>query len=199
MTETEEYKFTQSWFDAGEQVWPQIVPLMNQRQRVLEVGSFEGRSSVWIVEHMLEDGGLLRCVDNWQGSEEHKDVPMDAAEKLFDHNIQLAVKNFPKRRVHKFKGNSTEMLSSMVASESGDYDFIYIDGSHTAPDVMSDIVMAWPLLKVGGIMVFDDYLWGDARDVLHKPKISIDAFVTIYGESLSIVHMGYQFAVTKTK
>jgi hypothetical protein len=33
------------------------------------------------------------------------------------------------------------------------------DGSHRARDVLEDAVLSWPLLKVGGIMLFDDYLW----------------------------------------
>jgi hypothetical protein len=58
--------------------------------------------------------------------------------------------------------------------------------------------MAWPLLKSGGVMVFDDYTWGDPRDLLHRPKLAVDAFVNIYAEELSLVHIGYQLALRKT-
>ena len=194
-----EYQFTQSWFDAGEKAWPALIPLLNKRQNMLEIGSFEGRSSVWIAEHMLEDGGTLFCVDNWKGGEEHGGEDMPKVEKRFDSNRKIAKAKFPQREILKLKKPSTTALSAMVASDAPKFDFIYIDGSHKAPDVLSDIVMAWPLLKVGGIMVFDDYLWGNARDALHKPKIAIDAFTTIYGEALQIVLTGYQLAVCKTQ
>ena len=41
----------------------------------------------------------------------------------------------------------------------GSYDIVYIDGWHSAFGAMADGVMSWPLLKVGGVMIFDDYLW----------------------------------------
>jgi predicted O-methyltransferase YrrM len=77
------------------------------------------------------------------------------------------------------------------------YDFIYIDGSHVAKDVLTDACMAWQILKPQGIMVFDDYLWGVPRDVLHRPKPAIDAFTTIFAEEAEIISNGYQVAVKK--
>jgi hypothetical protein len=35
------------------------------------------------------------------------------------------------------------------------------------------------------------------RDALHRPKIAIDAFTTIFGETLDIVHVRYQIVVRK--
>ena len=77
------------------------------------------------------------------------------------------------------------------------YDFIYIDASHTAPDVLTDACMAWPLLKKDGVMVFDDYLWGDPKNILHRPKLAVDAFTNIFAEQLLPVHFGYQAVVRK--
>jgi predicted O-methyltransferase YrrM len=88
-------------------------------------------------------------------------------------------------------------LAQEISEWAGTYDFIYIDGSHTAKDVLTDACMAWPLLKQRGIMVFDDYMWGESRDILHRPKIAIDTFTNIFAESLDIVHVGYQLVVRK--
>ena len=58
--------------------------------------------------------------------------------------------------------------------------------------------MAWPLLKTEGFMVFDDYTWTpNARDILHRPKIAVDAFVNIFAEEVEFVHIGYQLIVRK--
>jgi hypothetical protein len=49
-----------------------------------------------------------------------------------------------------------------------------------------------------GLMVFDDYLWSPSpRDILHRPKIAIDAFVNIFAEEVEIAHVGYQLVVRK--
>jgi predicted O-methyltransferase YrrM len=107
---------------------------------------------------------------------------------------------FERRHITKEKGTSIEKLAEWLAPSvvhPERFNFIYIDGSHTAKDVLTDACMAWPLLKQGGLMVFDDYLWGDSRDILHRPRFAVDVFTNIFAESLDIVHIGHQFAVRK--
>jgi predicted O-methyltransferase YrrM len=57
--------------------------------------------------------------------------------------------------------------------------------------------MAWKLLKQGGIMVFDDYLWGDPRVPLRRPKMAIDAFMNIYAAEINVMNIGLQMAIKK--
>ena len=218
-----DYQFTQDWFSHNIPVWEQLATLLPERKSFLEIGSFEGRSAVWIIENMMNPGDWIDCVDTWEGSEEHKNGELNGAEARFDHNI-IAVLNCnsalhrsredswghtrfasdgPDRtnnRVYKYKAASTEFLAGKLAhwvDGKNLYDFIYIDGSHTAKDVLTDACMAWPLLKQGGLMVFDDYLWGESRDILHRPRLAVDFFVNIFAESLDIVHIGHQFVVRK--
>jgi len=40
------------------------------------------------------------------------------------------------------------------------FDFMYIDGSHKCIDVYNDCVLAWRILRKGGLMVLDDYHYG---------------------------------------
>jgi len=196
-----DYQFTQDWFHWSPKVWEQLVPLLPERivyRKFLEIGSFEGRSAVWIVENMMKDGDHLDCIDTWSGGEEHGEEDMAAVEDRFRHNLTLLANNYPERRVIQRKGTSTKKLADFLNhGQDGSYNFIYIDGSHTAPDVLTDACMAWPLLMSEGIMVFDDYLWGPPRDVLHRPKVAIDAFVNIFAEQVDIIHSGYQFIVRK--
>jgi hypothetical protein len=65
--------------------------------------------------------------------------------------------------------------------------------------VLTDAVLAWPLLHYGGIMVFDDYLWGDPRLPLGRPKIAIDAFMNIFGGEINVMHISYQVVIKKTR
>jgi predicted O-methyltransferase YrrM len=181
-------------------VWEQLVPQLPARRSFLEIGSYEGRSTVWTVENMLEDGGAITCIDTWEGGEEHvlTGEDMAQAEATFGFNVSLARSKFPEREVRKAKGTSYEFLSSL-ATQKAAFDFIYIDGSHIAKDVLTDACMAWPLLKKDGIMVFDDYLWGEPRDALHRPKLAVDAFVNLFAEEVQTVHTGYQYIVRRAK
>ncbi len=218
-----EYQFTKDWFGWAPPVWEQLIPMLPERRAFLEIGSFEGRSAVWIIENMMNPGDWIDCVDTWEGGEEHGAEDMAAVEARFDHNIDVVLKG-PTRtkrsrhmriasagpdsknnRVYKYKATSTEFLARKLAFQMECfkteffpvYAFIYIDGSHIAKDVLTDACMAWPLLKPKGIMVFDDYMWGNPRDILHRPKPAIDAFTNIFAEEVDIVHVGYQLVVRK--
>jgi predicted O-methyltransferase YrrM len=205
-----EYQFTQDWFHWAPEVWEQLIPMLPGRKSFLEIGSFEGRSTVWIMENMGEDGGCIECIDTWEGGEEHDAEDMGSVEQRFDHNAAVLKTLFPEREIVKLKGTSVSMLADNmrlighIREDTGGnyddkhtYDFIYIDGSHVAKDVLTDACMAWPLLKPKGIMVFDDYLWGNPRDILHRPKPAVDAFCNIFAEDMDIVHVGYQLVVQK--
>jgi len=223
-----EYQFTKDWFNWAPPVWEQLTSLLPEgRRSFLEIGSFEGRSAVWIVENMMNPGDWIDCVDTWEGGEEHIEEDMQSAEERFKYNVNLALggaevkerdgeHKFPypvhtryaspaptegqRKKLYKYKCTSTQYLGSKLAGcvdNENLFDFIYIDGSHTAPDVLADACMAWPLLKPTGLMVFDDYMWGNPRDALHRPKIAIDAFTNIFGETAEIIHVGYQLVVRK--
>ena len=198
-----EYTFTQDWFSHNIPVWEQLATLIPGeagKRTFLEIGSFEGRSMVWIVENMMSDCEALDCIDTWEGSEEHSAETVQGIEDRFEYNRQLVIDRFPERIVDVHKGTSIQHLAHWLVEAPEDhptFDFIYIDGSHTAKDVLTDACMAWPLLKQGGLMVFDDYLWGESRDILHRPRLAVDFFVNIFAESLDIVHIGHQFVVRK--
>lgn len=236
---TTDYEFTQDWFHWAPEVWKQLIPHLPEgktygvadhgERTFLEIGSFEGRSTVWIIENMMRPGDWIDCVDTWRGGEEHTPDQLIGVEERFIHNISLALGGAvvtkptefsssqhtryaspaptegQRKRVYKYKSSSAEMLGGKLHFQLPNfkpefvplYGFIYIDGSHVAKDVMTEACMAWPLLKPDGFMVFDDYMWGAPLGILHKPKLAIDYFVTLFGEELDIVHLGYQLIVRK--
>lgn len=200
-----DYQFTQDWFHWAPQVWKQLIPLLPEGETFgaadhgvrsfLEIGSFEGRSMAWIAENMMRAGDELVCIDTWEGGEEHGAENMSDVEKRFDYNRSLALTGRD-ISIIKYKGTSIHWMAHAI-KEAEAFDFIYIDGSHVAKDVMTDACMAWPLLKKGGILVFDDYMWGEPVAITHKPKLAIDCFTTLFGEELDIIHLGYQLIVRK--
>jgi len=196
-----EYQFTKDWFSWAPEVWDQLTPMLSGtagHRQFLEIGSFEGRSSIWIAENMMVENDILRCIDTWEGGEEHGEENMGEVEERFRHNLIVATEKLPRRRIIQQKGTSVRELARWLTTDNQHFDFIYIDGSHIAKDVLTDACMAWPLLKTEGFMVFDDYTWTpNARDILHRPKIAVDAFVNIFAEEVEFVHIGYQLIVRK--
>jgi len=192
-----DYQYTKDWFQWAPQVWEQLIPHLPARKNFLEIGSFEGRSSVWIAQHMMEDGGELICIDTWEGGEEHTPEDMAGTESRFHHNTGLVMGNFVDRKILPIKSTSVEALGGLITQKK-QFDFIYIDGSHLAKDVLTDACMAWPLLKDKGFMAFDDYMWRPPGfGTLQRPKIAVDSFVNIFEDELLIAHSGYQLIVRK--
>ena len=64
--------------------------------------------------------------------------------------------------------------------------------------------MSFNALKVGGLVICDDYLWSmekaGSEDVLNSPKIAIDAFTTIFRRKIALIPRQslYQLAFVKT-
>lgn len=187
-----EYQFTEDWFSSTIPVWTEIFARFKPKH-VLEIGSYEGRSAVWMIENLdREEPVSLCCIDTWQGSAEHKGISMSEVEQRFHHNIRMAreVRGQP-MDIEVCKGLSHEQMTALLSKgKRGFFDLIYIDGSHKAPDVLRDLVLAFDLCAVGGVVIADDYLWfagvPGKQDLLNMPKPAIDAFTNIYNRKICI-------------
>jgi Predicted O-methyltransferase len=184
--------------------WDKILPSIKARDRVLEIGSFEGESACWFLEHLLTDRGGLYCIDTWRGGPELTEYfgadIIENAFETFKSNVTMAKRH--QQRVEILKGSSVSGLAFLLMEQQSTFDLVYVDGSHTAAATISDACMAWPLLKSGGVMVFDDYLWGfnaDAEDAPLEliPKMAIDFFFVAFRPQLIPIYVGSQFAVKK--
>src|ERR1041385_913343 len=197
----EPFRFTHDYFTQNIEQWNKDLARFVAQPNLafLEVGSFEGRSACWLLQKILtQESSRLTCIDLFeqgrsQGAFDTTGLDSNrmSTEDRFDYNIQQTGAS---ERVEKLRGNSHELLRSLPDSH---YDFIYIDGSHIAKDVLEDAVLAWRLLKTRGVVTFDDYEWRDEPDPLRCPKIAIDAFLRVYEGHYRVVHKGYQVTLEK--
>ena len=194
-----EYEFSNSWFEiAAKGVWEQLIPQIKPRT-ILEVGSYEGASACYLIDRLGAESEIeIHCVDTWVGGIENKEggfaaADMNLVELRFRHNLQSAIRRARKPvNLVVHKQPSDNCLATLIAENKKNYfDLIYIDGSHQAPDVLCDAVLAFRLLKVGGYLFFDDYLWSEplpyGYDPIRCPKPAIDAFVNINIRKLQIL------------
>jgi hypothetical protein len=158
--------------------------------KFLQLGVYTGDATVWLCDNILTgDGSLLRDVDTWQGSDEreHENINFN---QVFETYI---AKTYGKPRLHH------EMTTKefFTLTKFGKYDFIYIDADHTADAVATDAEYAWELLKKGGILAFDDYMWGQDMKPELTPRPAIDNFLEFHEGEYNILTKEYQVWIEK--
>lgn len=201
------FMFTNNWFATNAKpFWNDFFAQFKPR-KVLEIGSYEGASTCYLIGELAKDYPVeIHCIDTWCGGVEHRNwgIDMTAVESRFSHNTQFAISRVPHSValvVHK--GFSDYCMATLLSQNHGNsFDLVYVDGSHQAPDVLADAVLGFRLLKVGGVMIFDDYLWSEnlpsGRDLLRCPKLAIDAFVNCYFRKVMVISISrHQLYVRK--
>lgn len=203
-TYNDKYKFTETWFDPMIPVWSQIFEKRKDKKikSVLEVGSYEGRATIFLCSEILPSETSYDVVDTFGGSLEESGM-LGTAERLeggdfiyenFKHNISFH--QDIKFNIHR--GLSQNILPTLVEQKKT-YDIIYIDASHEADDTFVDAYYAHKMLNEGGILIFDDFGWKDPnrQHPLHSPELGIRMFFSMYENSYQLVGQGYQVYAEK--
>ena len=192
-----ELSLSNDWFGDNVVFWYAVFDefsLWEKEIEVLEIGSWEGLSGSFILNSLIR--AHLTCVDTWEGADEHKNfaaAPLSVLgqiERRFDENLA----GFSDR-LTKFKGTSFLFYNETDSSKK--YDLIYVDGSHHSDDVMIDAIKCFEALKVGGVMIFDDFLWRYYKNPMSNPAGAINAFLKINKGNYRIVFVYYQIAIEK--
>jgi predicted O-methyltransferase YrrM len=185
-----EYEFSVDWFSL---YWHNWLAVTEGRRisKILEIGSFEGRSACTMIDHFSRAAPLeVFCIDSWRSGFERGAFDMAAVEQRFDRNVARAIAGAPNPvNLHKYKGVSTqEMVELLHYGHRQSFDLVFVDGSHQAADVLSDLVLGYHLCAVGGLIIADDYLWSGEthgrEDLLSMPRPAIDAFAGIFTREL---------------
>jgi hypothetical protein len=124
------------------------------------------------------------CIDPLQGPREAN----------FDHNLRRFGD-----RVTKIRDFSFPALTRMRTSGNYRFDLIYIDGNHHRETVMLDSVLAWPMLKAGGILIWDDYT-SELRSnwpSWERPTEAVDGFLVMHKGELEELYRAKQMIVRK--
>jgi hypothetical protein len=193
-----EYMFSMDWFTHNIPIWHRFFTdnnLYNKPSlKCLEIGSFEGRSTVYLLDHVLTDPeSSIDVIDTFDGSaheEGMKGLNLNNLLDCFKYNTR-----HHSRKVNILQGPSNKVLPTLDLVET--YDIIYIDGSHRAQDVLFDAVLCHRLLKQYGLLIFDDYLWEGNTQKYHRPKIAIDAFISTHENLYEILWSDYQVICKK--
>lgn len=177
--------FTVDWLSHNLPSMQSSLASVDRVTNILEIGSFEGKSTCWFLDTYPD--ATITCVDTFAGSVEHADAGMDVSD-LYERFMENT-KRFGDR-VTVRRGLSNVMLHEL---EAGSFDVIYLDGSHEAEDVLSDMVMAVGLLRPGGVLLIDDY----NQPAFPGIKNVVNFVAAIWPDRLQCIHKGYQIHFLK--
>jgi predicted O-methyltransferase YrrM len=202
------YNFTKDWF-LEEELEKNLPIGTDDELHILEVGSFEGKSTIWFIQNLLgNQNSTITCVDSWMNFVQNEnsfstynentktasgvDFVKDGIKDTFLNNIKNTGESDKVTLYHSY----SHIILPKLITENKKYDIIYIDGNHTSPAVLTDAIMSFYLLNCDGILIFDDYLWGNINS-LNSPKIAIDSFYNIFQNYVIKIWHGNKIAFKK--
>jgi len=175
------YQFTQDWFTHNIPIWKRHLQQFTGIAdfQVVEIGSFQGMSACWLLDNILtHPTAKITCIDLY-------------FQQDFKGNIaQTGVAE----KVIELEGYSQDLLVNL---DSEFYDIAYVDGCHKPTSALQDAILSWRLVKVGGLMIFDDYEFTFPDSPEQDTKIGINVFLEMFASQLEVVHKGYQLIVKK--
>ncbi|NJQ03071.1 class I SAM-dependent methyltransferase [Streptomyces zingiberis] len=187
--------FSSDWTTSHFPVWTDVLGAYRHRPvRVLEIGSWEGRSALFFLHFLAESS--LTCVDTFEGSVEHHENASLApsvgdVERRFDANTAGFA-----HRLEKIRGTSGSVLP-LLGIAARRFEVVYVDGSHHAADVYRDAALAWSLVDPGGLVIFDDYDWNLMETESERPRLGIETFLRTVPGRFREIHRDYQLIVEK--
>jgi predicted O-methyltransferase YrrM len=170
------------WVSKKVDTWSRLLaPLRETARGVLEIGSLEGRSALFFLNYLPNT--QVTCIDPFP----------KGREATFDQNVVEF-----EGRVEKIRDYSFPALIRLRRQERV-FDLIYIDGDHHREAVMLDSIFSWPMLRRGGILIWDDYgAFKKNEPMSERPTSAIDGFLAAYAGDYEELQRANQMVVKKT-
>jgi Methyltransferase domain len=168
---------------------------------IVEVGTWKGRSAINMARLCRERGLATQivCIDTWLGTIEsytwRDRNPMIHDSLRLRHGWPQIYYQFLANVVrHGFQdmitplAQTSEIGARLLAHHKIVPDLIYIDASHDYADVYRDIVAFFNLLRLGGVLLGDDYLeWEGVTRAVNE--IAAQSKHPVWGRRLKYVFL----------
>jgi len=202
----ERYTFNQTWYDAllntdlvlcTRDEAKDLALKPAEKRRIVEIGIYEGASSCfWSDFYMSHPESRLISIDPFTGSDEHHAKPENYPELA---QIELTARgNIAKSdnaaKIEIVKGCSWDVFPELNRRFGGEawIDVLYIDGAHDSTSVARDTTLYVPMVKEGGIVIFDDYGHPDVRR-------GVDGALNAFASMELAIYSGWQLICKVSK
>jgi hypothetical protein len=177
---------------------------------IIEIGVFHGGTTNLLCDKYLAPGGKVIGVDPLSdgvyvpiepGTPEtirkiHHSHWKAMCTKQYEAFVANTARNADK--IELVRMASSEAFPELLAAYEGKVDLIYVDGDHRAAAVWKDATNSFRLCRVGGLILFDDYLWRKGQiDPELTPLPAIDRFLAEYKGKIEVLKKGWRVMVRK--
>lgn len=145
---------------------------------VLDLGSGEGWTSLFFLNYLP----LARVVAVGT-TPEHADI--------FRENVQ----GF-EDRLEILDMGGMAAVDTLLAQKRR-FHVINIDASRSRDYVLALSLLAWQVLRKGGVLVWNDYVWGEGRPSEKRPHDAINWFLDMREQDVEVLDQGNQMIVRK--
>ncbi|WP_108001155.1 O-methyltransferase [Mycoplana dimorpha] len=165
-------EFTEDWTTNKLDLWlPVLAEMRDEPTDILEAGTFEGRSAIALLDYMPKS--RITCIDHFKDAD---------VEGRFDRNMAAYGD-----RVTKRKGSAVVIMEQLRRKHAS-YDLIYLDCAKERTGAFIVSALGWHMLKVGGIIIWDDLNWQKTRNPARRAEPGSKLFIKTFWRSMKVLH-----------
>lgn len=148
----------------------------------VEIGCWAGASAEWACRNLLADPDSCGVgIDPYLPDPKHNAAEVERIQ-LFA-KVRVAATEVPWEwmpipSATALRGPLQSLLNGRAI------DILYVDGCHDADAVLADFVLAWPLLRAGSVVIFDDVGRTPCRHGSPHVREAVEAVALCWGRKL---------------
>lgn len=142
---------------------PLLLPFAGKPVTYVEIGCWAGGSAEWVCRNILTHPEARGYgIDPYPSEKRHPQSEVDMIKNMAAVRVKLTGVNWKWHYLPSIEvlGDSEGNLARLEK-----IDILYIDGDHDGHAVVQDFALAWPMLKVGSLVIFDDYVVKSPKSV----------------------------------
>lgn len=157
----------------------------------IEIGIFEGATTFHVSDTYTPFNKNLKifAIDPHMGSIDMLEEA-DTVAKYFTHNLAIN----KHKNIEYIRKPSTKGLIDLI-NRNQTAEVIYIDGDHRADQVLTDLILSWQILVVGGIILCDDtgsWKYTDTNGSVSaqmSPRMGVEFFIQAFWHKLTVIKL----------